>query len=206
MKQIIIFDGLKFGIFMQLAIGPLAIMVLNTSTQLGYINGLILMAGIIIIDMLYMFLACMGVSGLLQKEKLQTILKILGSIILLTFGINNILSIFNISIFPKTDLQRYSYANLFLQGIILTASNPLTIIFLGGIFTSRIIEKNYSIKNVFIFASGCIMARISFLVALVLMGSIIHTFLPIQVLKILNVIVGIIIIYFGIKLIKKIFT
>jgi threonine/homoserine/homoserine lactone efflux protein len=200
----ILFDGLKFGFFMQLAIGPLALMVLNTSSQNGYMDGLILVVGIIIIDMLYMFLACIGVSKLLQNKKLQNILKITGAIILLMFGINNIISIFELSIFPKIYIQKYEYTNILFKGIILTASNPLTIIFLSGIFTSRIIEKNYSQKNVFIFACGCIIARIFFLILLVVIGYVIHNFLPIEILKMLNVIVGIIIIYFGIKLIKRI--
>jgi threonine/homoserine/homoserine lactone efflux protein len=137
----ILINGLKFGFFMQLAIGPLALMVLNTSSQNGYIDGLILMAGIIVIDMLYMFLACIGISKLLQKNKLQNILKIVGAIILLIFGINNIISFFELSILPKMYIEKYAYTNMFFDGVILTASNPLTIIFLSGIFTSRIMEK-----------------------------------------------------------------
>jgi threonine/homoserine/homoserine lactone efflux protein len=201
----ILSDGIKFGFFMQLSIGPLALMLLNTSSQYGYINGFTLMGGIVCIDALYMFLSCMGVARLLQKKNLRNILKLTGGIILILFGINSVAGYFNVSLFPKTGVQEFGYKNLFLQGIFLTASNPLTIIFLGGIFTSRIIEKGYTQRNIFIFALGCLLARICFLILLVITGNMIHAFLPVGILKVLNVMVGMIIIFFGIKLVMGLF-
>ena len=99
----IVFDGFKFGLFIQLSIGPVALMVLNTSIQLGYKNALIFMTGTIIINILYTILACMGISKLFQKNNLQIIIKIMGAVILLIFGINNILNFFDISILPKNE-------------------------------------------------------------------------------------------------------
>jgi threonine/homoserine/homoserine lactone efflux protein len=204
--NMITFDGIKFGFLMQLSVGPVALMVLNISIQSGYINGLTFMVGTIIVNIFYTFLACIGISTLLQKNHLQTTMQIVGGAFLLFYGINNIISIFNVSILPKLNLQKEAFTNLFLQGIIITISNPVTIIMIGGILASRIIEKKYSQENIFIFASGYLIARLCFLLILIIIGNIIHTFLQEWVLKILNTIVGIIIVYFGIKLLIKIRT
>jgi len=200
----VLLDGFKFGSFMQLAIGPLIFIVLNTSIQYGYISGLAFAGGEIIIDMLYMFFACIGVSKILQKKQTQTAMKIFGAIILIIFGVNIIISIFGKSIFPKINLKEYITTNLFIQGIVLTASNPLSIIFFTGIFTSKMIEKRYTQIDTFVFAVGCISARILFLLIVIFLGSLFSKYLQIQVLNILNFIVGMIIIYFGIKLFMKI--
>ena len=188
---------------MQLAIGPVALLILNTSIQSGYANGLLLTAGSLVADAAYMFLACIGVSQLLQKKQLQFAMKITGALVLMAFGINTVISIFDISIFPKMHIRETGNANLFFQGIILQASNPLTILFFSGIFTSMIMEKNYTQKDAFKFAFGCILARICFLLFLVAAGNVFHAFLSTRLLKILNVFIGIIIIYFGVKLLVK---
>ena len=205
MKKIIALDGFKFGSFMQLAIGPLTIIILNTSIKNGYLSGLAFMGGEIVIDILYMFLACIGISKLLHKKYLQSILKYFGAVIFIYFGLNIILNIYNISILPIIRINGYYNTNLFLQGIILTASNPLSIIFFSGIFTSKIIEKNYSQSDTFVFAAGCVFARIMFLLIIIFLGSIINRYFNQKIINILNIIVGIIIVYFGIRLfIKKI--
>jgi len=204
MRQNIALDGFIFGSFMQLAVGPLTFIILNISIQYGYISSLAFMSGEILIDVLYMFLASIGVSKLLQKTQLQIFMKIFGALILFIFGINMITSVFGLSIFPKINIQDYLKTNYFFQGIILTASNPLSIIFFSGIFTSKVVEKNYTQRDTFLFAFGCVSARICFLILIILLGSVIHNYLKIQVLNVLNIIVGIIIVLFGIKLLLKI--
>jgi threonine/homoserine/homoserine lactone efflux protein len=196
--------GMKFGFLMQLSVGPVALTVLNTSIQSGYINGLTFMTGTIIVNIFYTYLACLGISKLLQKNNLQIMMKLLGGIILLFYGINNVISVFNISLIPKIGFQKEVFANLFLQGIFLTLTNPLTIIMISGILTSKIIENKYSKKDTYMFASGYLISRLGFLLLLIMIGNIMHIFLQEWVLKIFNVFVGLIIIYSGIKLLVKI--
>ena len=203
MKRIVALDGFIFGSFTQFAIGPLTFIVLNTSIQYGYLSGLAFMSGEIIIDILYMFLACIGVSKLLQKKKLQIIMKLFGVLILFIFGLNLVLSVFGVSIFSIMKFQGNIKTNLFFQGIILTASNPLSILFFGGIFTSKIIENNYTRTDTFIFAAGCVLARVIFVIIIIFLGNMVNSRLNTQVINTLNIIVGIIIIFFGIKLLVK---
>lgn len=43
-------DGLKFGMLLQLAIGPMCLLVFNTAKNMGFINALSLVSAIALID------------------------------------------------------------------------------------------------------------------------------------------------------------
>ena len=196
----IILDGFKFGMLLQLAIGPICLMVFKISGESGFLNGLYFTSAVTLIDALYIFLAIFGIGSIINKNAIKILLKYIGSIILILFGVNIILNTINISIIPTIKLFNVNNINnIFMQGIVLTASNPLTIIFWGGIFSNKIIENKYSKMNLLIFGIGCILSTIIFLSFIAIIGKLFNMFLPNIIIRISNIIVGIVIICFGIK-------
>lgn len=198
-----IIEGFKFGILLQLAVGPMCMMVFNISTTYGFIYGLYLVLSIALVDALYIGLSCVGAASIIDKGKIETLIKLIGCFVLILFGANTILGAFNLSILPKTILFKVSMQNIFYQGLVLTASNPLTIIFWSGIFTTQIIKKGWNKKQLFLFAIGCVMSTLVFLTIVAFLGSILRNFLPIMVIQILNGFVGTTLIFFGVKLLLK---
>lgn len=196
-----IYRGFKFGMLLQLAVGPMCLMVFNTSTTYGFLVGLSLVLAIALIDGLYITLSALGVAVIINKEKIKYIIKILGCVILVIFGANTIAGVFEFTLLPTVSLlTNISSRNTFIQGLLLTASNPLTIIFWSGVFSTQIIENELSKKQLFFFGAGCILSTLVFLTGIAFCGSILSGFLPLIMIQILNVIVGIILIFFGIKL------
>lgn len=194
--------GLKFGMLLQLSIGPMCLMVFNTAGTYGILMGLILVCAIALVDAIYITLAGCGVAGVLNNNRIKQLIKLLGCIVLIVFGINTMLSVFNYSILPNIHMfSSVGVNSIFLQGVLLTASNPLTIIFWSGVFGAEAIDKKMSRYQLIQFGVGCISATIIFLSGIALIGSIVNAFLPQMVLNILNIIVGFILIGFGIKLI-----
>jgi threonine/homoserine/homoserine lactone efflux protein len=200
---VVLFDGFLFGMILQLAIGPICLMVFKTSGLLGLEQGLIFVAAVALIDSLYIFLASIGMASILENNILQKWLKYLGGIILILFGINTIFVCFNYSIIPNIKININNISNIFIQGLILTLSNPLTIIFWGGVFSEKVSNQNYTRNQIFLFGIGCISSTILFLGIIAIIGTITRIFLPEIIIKILNGIIGIIIIVFGIKMIIK---
>lgn len=199
-----IFKGFKFGMLLQLAVGPMCLMVFNTSATYGFWMGLSLVLAISLIDGLYIILSGLGVAMIINKEKIKSTIKVLGCIVLVLFGINTATGAFGFTLLP--DLKFFSNAtnhNVFLQGVLLTASNPLTIIFWGSVFSTQVAENNFSKKQLVFFGIGCILSTISFLTIVSFLGSILSGFLPQIIIQILNFSVGIILIYFGIRLLFK---
>lgn len=196
-----ILKGIKFGMLLQLAIGPMCLMVLNVSATSGFISGLCLVSAITIIDALYISLACVGIASVINKARIMTVIRLVSCLILVLFGINTVSGALDLAFIPKLTLFSVTSAqNLFIQGLLLTASNPLTIIFWGGLFSKQLLENNWSKPEMFLFVAGCVISTILFLSFVALLGSILGRFLPDLLIKILNAAVGLLLIFFGIKL------
>lgn len=195
-------EGLKFGLLLQFAVGPVCLMVFNTSQNTGFLVAMSLVAAIALVDAFYILLASLGASKLLSNKKVERFVKIVGAIVLMLFGLNIILNIFGINIIPGLNLKLNS-SSAFLQGIILTLSNPITIVFWGSVLTTKIIEEKFKKKELVVFSAGLVSATLLFLTIIAILGMILSSFIPDIISSILNVIVGIVIIGFGIKLLIK---
>ena len=195
-------DGLKFGMLLQLAVGPMCLMVFNTAKNVGFLVALTLVLAIALVDAFYIILASLGVSKILDKPNIKKAFKIIGSLVLIIFGVNIILNVFNINIIPGLNLKPTS-SNIFIQGLILTLSNPITIVFWGSVLTTKIIEDKLNKKELIVFSVGLVSSTLIFLTFVALLGIVLSSFIPENVSKIMNIIVGILIIFFGIKMLLK---
>lgn len=199
-----ILRGLRFGLLLQFAIGPMCLMVFNTSTTYGFIQGLPLIFAITLIDALYIALSSIGVAAIINRPKVKSVIKLIGCLVLVLFGANIISGVLDLSFLPDIALfANASSKNLFVQGLLLTASNPLTIIFWSGMFTAQMIENEWDKKQLLSFAVGCVLSTIIFLTAVAFLGSMLGAFLPQIIVEFLNVAVGIVLIFFGLKLLCK---
>lgn len=199
-----VFKGLKFGMLLQLAVGPMCLMVFNTSATHGFFYGLCLVAAIALIDTFYIALSCIGVAAIISQPRVKSSVKLFGCLILVLMGTNMLFGAFGKALIPGISLFSFTGSQrLFVQGLLLTASNPLTIIFWGGIFTAQMIENCWSNKQLLLFAIGCILSTLFFLSLVAFLGSVVSSFLPQSVIRVLNAAVGIALVFFGLRLLLK---
>ncbi|MDF2512268.1 MAG: putative efflux protein [Herbinix sp.] len=199
-----ILRGLKFGMILQLAVGPMCLMVFHTSASYGLLIGLSLVLAIAIVDSIYIALSGLGVSAIINNNRVKLVIKLFGCMVLVLFGANTIAGAFHITLLPSITLfSNISGKGIFAQGLLLTASNPLTIIFWSGVFSTQIIENNYNKTQLFFFGLGCVLSTLCFLSLIAILGTVISGFLSQNIIDLLNICVGIILIYFGIRLLLK---
>lgn len=197
-----VFKGLKFGMLLQLAVGPMCLLVFNTAASHGVLPGLWLVLAIALVDAVYILLAVLGVAVFIDRPGVKTVIRVGGCLVLMIFGLQTILGAFGLSLLPQVSLfSQVSSRGLFLQGLVLTASNPLTILFWSGMFSTRMLEENWSRRQLAGFAVGCVLATLLFLSGVALLGSLISGFLPNVVIQILNVGVGLVLIWFGVRMV-----
>ena len=123
MKQIV--KGLGFGMMLQLAVGPLCILVFQIAANRGFLLGLCMVLAIALGDTLFILLACLGAAALLNKPGVKTVLKVIGSLVLVLFGADMVLSAFSLSFLPVfTNAIALSPDNLFLQGFFTYTFQP----------------------------------------------------------------------------------
>lgn len=196
-----IIKGLRFGLLLQIAIGPVCLFIVKTAAESG---ALVAEAGVIavtIIDALFVMLSIIGIGSIIEKPGVKTFLKYFGAAVLLYFGLGVVLGSFGIDIIPSLSSNVVSeIPNAFITGLILTASNPLTILFWTGVFATRIVSEGFGKKEMILFGTGAVLATLLFLGLVALAVGSMHLLMNEMLIKVLNVTVGIVLIGFGIKM------
>jgi threonine/homoserine/homoserine lactone efflux protein len=197
-----IFGGFFFGMMLQLAIGPVCLYIFKTGFASGFFPAATAVLAVAIVDALFIVLAISGVSTLISGGKSKLVLKLIGAAVVLIFGISIIISqLFEISLLPALNLFSGGVFNQpFLDGLLLTASNPLTILFWSGVFATKISANGYSRKDVIYFSAGCVIATLVFLMVIAAAGAFLKGFLPQPAVLLLNLVVGAALIFFAVKM------
>ena len=196
-----VLKGFRFGMVLQLAVGPMCLLVFQTAANDGLISGLSLVIAITLIDGLYIALSGFGIASSINQNMIKLALKVFGGAVLIFFGVTTITGALGINLLPSFDLiSGKEEGNIFLKGLILTASNPLTILFWSGVFSGQVIQYKLTKHQLFFFGLGCVLSTLSFLSVIALLGNILSGFLPQLIISGMNLAVGVLLIGFGIKL------
>lgn len=203
-KLKMLFKGFKFGMLLQFAIGPVCIFIFQMASLKGFYIAETGVFGVALMDGLFIIVAILGIASIIDRKNIRVCLKIFGAAILFVFGSSTVLSQFDISFLPSLSIQNISNSNnVFTRAILLTTSNPLTIIFWTGVFSTKVAEENMNRKDIYLFGFGSLLSTIFFLTVIALVGSFAKAFFPTNVIQILNTIVGCLLIYFSIRMIIK---
>lgn len=199
-----IINGLRFGMILQFAIGPMCLLIFKTAASDGFLPSMQVVLAVTIVDFLYVQLASCGVVSIFKYENVKMIMKASGALVMILFGISTILGAFGIQLLGGFSVgEGVEHMNLFWQAFILTASNPLTILFWSGVFASQITSNHYSKGQIRGFGIGCILSTLLFSTLIAILGSTLQVFLTAQMIRIMNGVVGVVIIIFGIWMFAK---
>lgn len=196
--------GFKFGMLLQFAIGPVCVFIFQMASLKGFYIGEVGVFGVTLVDGLFIIVAILGIASIIDRKNIRVFLKIYGAAILFIFGLSTILSQFDIGFLPSLSIRNIpNSSNVFTRAIIITVSNPITIIFWAGIFSTKLAEENVKEQDIYSFGFGAMLSTVVFLTLITLIGSFAKTFFSTDVIRILNITVGFLLICFGIKMILK---
>lgn len=196
-------NGLLTGLTLQLAIGPVFFFIINLALQKTIFDGFAGVLGVTLVDYLYISLSIFGIGKLLENKKIKKIFGAISSLVLIVFGfliLKGVLDsgISNIVVINSTNLLK-SFSSVFL----ITISSPMTIVFFTSLFTAKAVEYNYTKKELYLFGLGTGLATFFFMGSSVVLFSLIKGTVPILLIKVLNGIVGFLLIgYGGVRFIK----
>ncbi len=192
-------DGFRFGMMLQFSVGPVCLLVFRTAGSHGLWAGLLVAAAAAIVDAAYLLLAGTGAAALLRRGTIRRAARIFGFLVLVLFGAKTVLSAFGSASLPETQLlSGTTSGSIFLQGLVVTGSNPLTILFWSGVFASEAAKREHG--ELFRFGVGCVLSTVCFLSAVAGTGCLIRSFLPAACIAGLNIAVGLLLVLFGVKL------
>ncbi len=196
-----LWSGIRFGMILQLAVGPMCLLVFNTASLAGMGAGMATVLAIAAVDAAYIALAAIGVSAAMKRDSVSNAVSIVGAAVLIAFGADSLLGAMGIGFLPSLSLfSGGASGGYFAKGALLTASNPLTIIFWGGVFATKASDGGMAGRRLALFGAGCVASTLIFLSSVAVASSFAGSFLPEAAMKMLNGAVGAALIYFGIRL------
>ena len=195
-----ILKGFSFGMILQAAVGPLCVFVITTALNSGFWVAFYAVAAVTLVDALFVTLAILGIGALMKSERAKVIMKLFGGLVIIYYGIGILLSSFGIHIIPSFNTQNMvgEGAGVFLTAVIMTISNPLTIVFWAGVFGTRISSGDDSRKNVFLFGLGAVLSTLIFLSAVSFIFSLFNPIMTPEASKWLNIAAGAVLAGFGV--------
>jgi threonine/homoserine/homoserine lactone efflux protein len=195
--------GFLFAMLIQIAVGPVCIFVFNTAVSSGFASGMSAVCAVTIVDGLFILAALIGIATIFSKKHSEKI-KYIGAVVLILFSIYMIISaLLSINTpVPRDNVQKNIRLS-FLQAFVITAANPLTIVFWAGVFGTKLSSEKYNRKDTILFSLGCVNATPFFLGIIAVAGSLLQNMLHHGMVIALNTGAGCFILLYGIRMLLK---
>lgn len=130
----IMFSGFIIGVFISAPMGPIGMLVIQRTLNKGRVAALYTGVGASLSDMLYCLLSGLGLSLVTDFiESNQYVLQIIGSLVLIIYGIYLFRSNPSRAITKAPEMPS-NYWRDFATGFLFTFSNPLILFFIIGLF------------------------------------------------------------------------
>lgn len=198
-----IFKGFRFGLMLQFAVGPVCFYILSSAITGGLAPALAGVAAVTLVDAVWVLLAGLGIFSLLHRPKTQAVFRVGGALLVGLYGLLMILGALGVNLLPGGQVDstagNASTAGSFLFALILTATNPATILFWVGVFGAKAANDRLTPRQLAGFGLGAILATPGFLALVAAVGVLTGRALPPEAGTLTTAAIGSILIAFAVK-------
>jgi threonine/homoserine/homoserine lactone efflux protein len=199
----IVINGIKLGFVLAFLVGPVFFAIIQTSVERGFWNGLLVALGVSVSDILYVTICYFGLAQFIDQDQNKIYMAYGGGGILILFGLYHLLIKSRRSVNPQIETEgekgKFRY---FLKGFIINGISPMVILFWLGAISIASVDFGYFRGIQFtIFFSTVLGTVLATDVLKAYLADKLRRLVTSRTLMILNVIVGLILIVFGIRLI-----
>lgn len=198
----IILKGIVSGLVLALMVGPVFFTIIQTSIERGFKNGVWVAVGVAVSDALYILLSYLGLSQLVEDDRLKVYLKYGGGVMLLIFGFYYLLVKSKKLLDSETEhIKVRSPLRLMAKGFIINGFTPMMLIFWIGTVSVATTDLGYTTpKEVTLFFSGIVVTVFTTDVIKAKLADHLRHLLTRRFIRILNIILGIVLLIFGCRL------
>lgn len=193
-------NAVLFGLLLAVLIGPVFFTLIQTSLEKGFKKAMLVAIGIAMSDIAYIFLAYFGVSKFLRSTGHDKSVAYIGGAILLAFGLFNLMRARqNVKFSSKAVEARGFFRHIF-KGFLINGISPFVLLFWVGAMGLATAKYSYEGTELIMFFAIIIsVVLLTDALKAYLAGKLRSYFTP-RLFKILNVVVGIALILFGLRL------
>lgn len=198
----IIFNGLKLGIVLAFLIGPVFFTIIQTSVERGFSNGVLVSLGVSMSDAMYVAICYFGLVQFINDPQFRFYLAYGGGSILILFGIYHLFIKSRRKMTAPLDVasekKMYRY---FLKGFLVNGMSPMVLIFWIGAISIASLDFGYTKGfEFFIFFSSVLGTVLSTDILKAYLADKLRSLMTHRLMVIINVVVGICLVVFGIRL------
>ncbi|HOT88370.1 MAG TPA: LysE family translocator [Bacteroidales bacterium] len=206
----VFFEGVLWGLLVSITIGPAFFSIIQTGIDRGFKSAFYTSLGVMLCDAFIIVICYLGLTSLFQKPENNIYIGFVGGIILIIYGTYSYLKKPDIlkrrSPKYKTPPINTKQIKYVIKGFLLNIANPFIIIFwLTAVgFVSARTEEGKLINYAIVFFSGTLLTIFGTDLLKSFIGNKIKKYLRPRILLIINKIVGITLIIFGIVLMIRV--
>lgn len=196
-------NGLATGLFLQLAIGPVFFFIINLALQRSLSDALAGAAAVALVDLSYISLSVAGIGKVLEKGRTMKVFGIVSAAVLIVLGLMIVKGGGDSGIASLVVAHNSDLLSSFLTVLVLTVLNPMTIVVYTSMFASKAIEHGYRKNELWVFGVGTAVATLLFMSGSAVFFSAVRETVPSTVIQLLNLIVGSLLIAYGVLRLMK---
>jgi len=196
-------SGIGFGLTLSIMIGPIFFALVQAAIEKGFRAGAMVGFGVWISDLFYILVVYFGIShiaSLASNEGFKLYTGLLGSVILILFGIGSIARTNKEYNKVEDIILPPTWFSLWLKGFLINTINPFTIFFWIGVISTILIKDQSNENNNWVFLSGIFSTIVVTDLSKVVLAKTLRMYLNSGSLKLLKYISGIALICFGVGL------
>jgi threonine/homoserine/homoserine lactone efflux protein len=199
----IVLKGVLSGLVLALLVGPVFFTLLQTSIERGFLSGVWVAVGISLSDTLYITLSYLGLSQLFANPQVQTYLSYGGGFILFCFGAYYLfIKSKRLANFNLEHIEERSSFQLMSKGFIMNGLSPMVLIFWIGTVGIATTDFGYSTPGkAFIFFGSIVLTVFCTDIIKAKLADKLRNLLTTRLIRIMNFVLGIVLVIFGGKLI-----
>jgi threonine/homoserine/homoserine lactone efflux protein len=198
----IVFNGIQFGFLLAFLVGPVFFTIIQTSVEKGFRNGALVAIGVSISDIIYVTICYFGLFQFLNDPHSKTIMAYIGGAILILFGLYHLIikarKAREVSFMAATEKRPLKYI---MKGFIINGITPMVFIFWIGTISFATVEFHYSTGfEFFIFFTALLSTVLATDITKAFLADKLRRLITHRFLMIMNVVIGICLLGFGVKL------
>lgn len=201
----LLIEGIVLGVTLAFMIGPAFFSLIQTSISRGFKNGVQLAIGISLSDIILVFFVNLGIIHIIDSPIVQLLFGIVGGVILIGFGLFNILKkeISHVTHEINVDKRLSKAITFIFKGLFLNFLNPF--VWLFWITVAVGMSSNLQTKeNIFVFFTATLTTLLTTDILKCFIAHKIKRLLSARVMFLINRIVGLILLGFGVFLMFRV--
>ena len=193
-------NGALFGLLVASATGPVFFTLIQTAIQRGMVMAVFFAIGVSLCDLSYLTVSWLGLSEILNDQQGLQLIGFAGGILLIGFGGFGIIRSWQEIKATASVSGKRNPLRQVLKGMLINGSNPLVLLFWASVVGYVSLNFRYTQNQFLLFVAGIQITIFSTDMAKAFLSTRIKHLFTTYRIKILNRIIGIILVLFGVRL------